>query len=186
MRLFIAIPVPEDVRDRILVDTAEMRGRYPDLKWTGRDAYHLTLSFLGETEEKMVEPIREAMDKAATNNKTFEMELAGIGSFPKKGPPRVLYVPVVKGFDETKRLHGSLVRALGDLGPQERKKFTPHLTLARIKGKKESPDPRENGNGLHFSFTCSKLVLYRSHLHPEGARYEVIEESELKREEAEK
>ncbi|MFO7849344.1 MAG: RNA 2',3'-cyclic phosphodiesterase [Spirochaetia bacterium] len=179
MRLFIALPLPEEVREKIISDTAPLREKYPGLKWVRRDALHLTLSFLGETGESNVEPICSAMTKAVSGVEAFEMELGGLGFFPKKGPPRVLYTAVRIGSAETRALYSALLGGLGKIGFEGRKKFTPHLTLARIKGGGDTPDPERDGKDLAFSFTADRIVLYRSHLRPSGAVYETLGEAKL-------
>ncbi len=179
MRLFIALPIPENVQESIVAETAILRGRYPKLKWVRQDALHLTLSFLGEVEEERVDFIHEAMKQAAGETVAYGMELEGMGAFPKSGTPRVLYLPVTKGEDSTRMLQRSLVKALGDLGKRDRKKFKPHLTIARVKGQQDTPDPQKDGEGLSFGFEQSSLVLYRSHLDPRGARYERLKTVEL-------
>ncbi|MFP4617320.1 MAG: RNA 2',3'-cyclic phosphodiesterase [Spirochaetaceae bacterium] len=179
MRLFIALPVPEEVRGRIIARTKVLREKYPELKWVRGEALHLTMSFLGETEEGRVDQIRSIMDKAASGVDAFEMELGGIGFFPKKGPPRVLYTAVTKGAPETRTLYSALLEGLEKIGFEGRKKFTPHLTLARVKGKVDTPDPEVDGTDIDFSFTADRLVLYRSRLTPSGAVYETLGEAKL-------
>ena len=181
MRLFIALPVPADVRENIILHTAQLRGKFPGLKWVGQDALHLTLSFLGETDPSKLETIRAAMNSTASQIESYDMELVGMGAFPRKGPPRVLFIPVKKGLEETRRLNSILVRELGDLSPKEKRKFTPHLTIARVKNTVQTPDPDSEGQDLAFTFSADRLILYRSHLTPDGARYEELEEARFGR-----
>jgi 2'-5' RNA ligase len=63
---------------------------------------------------------------------------------------------------------------LQHIAGKERKRFRPHLTLARVKNSAEHPDPDQEGTDISADFTVDRVVLYRSHLHPEGARYEEI------------
>lgn len=179
MRLFIALPVPVEVREKIIARTEPLREKYPGLKWVRRDALHLTLSFLGETGESNVDPIIGVMNRAALGVDAFEMELGGMGFFPKKGPPRVLYTAVKRGVEGTRTLYSALREGLGTLGFEGRKKFTPHLTLARVKGAGNTPDPEVEGKDLVFSFTADRIVLYRSRLKPSGAVYEILGEAKL-------
>ena len=181
MRLFIALPVPEEIQESIVAETALLRGKYPRLKWIRQDALHLTLSFLGEVDEERIDFIHGAMQQAAERRTAYDMELEGIGAFPGRGTPRVLYLPVTKGEEKTRMLQRTLLKALGDLGTRDRKKFTPHLTIARNKREEDAPDPRAEGAGLFFAYEQSSLVLYRSHLDPRGARYERLKTVELSR-----
>lgn len=179
MRLFVALPVPEEMQEKIIAETAVLRGRYPELKWVRQDALHLTLSFLGEMEEESVESIHEAMRVAAAKVEAFDMEFRGIGTFPARGRPRVVYLALERGAEAADRLSRELTGALGSLAEKDGKRFTPHLTLARVKKKGKTPDPEREGIDLRFAFTSEKLVLYRSHLSSKGARYDVLREARL-------
>jgi len=179
MRLFIALPVPEQIQERIVLESAELRGRYPDLKWVRQDALHLTLIFLGELEESRLEAITRAMEEAASEVAPFDLELRGLGAFPQRGAPRVLFIPLARGVERARGLHRKLKGALGGIGTKDRKRFAPHLTLARVKGKPEFPDPEKEGNELRFSFAADRIHLYRSHLDSRGARYELLREAKL-------
>ncbi|MGC9311801.1 MAG: RNA 2',3'-cyclic phosphodiesterase, partial [Sediminispirochaetaceae bacterium] len=100
MRLFIALPTPDRAAESILLDTAVLRGKYPDLKWVRQDALHLTLAFLGEVEEENLEAIYRAMDAAGRMQEPFRLRYAGLGTFPRRGMPRVLFLPVTEGGRE--------------------------------------------------------------------------------------
>jgi RNA 2',3'-cyclic 3'-phosphodiesterase len=179
MRLFIALPLPDEVQDCIVLRSAHLRSRYSGLKWTGRDALHITLVFLGETEERLVDVIAEKMRRSADLLMSYTIKLHGLGTFPPKGRPRVLYLRVEKGGEESQRVFSVLRRELGDLAGRKRRRFSPHLTLARVREGEKVPD-LEEGNDLRFTFPVSRMVLYRSHLSPKGARYEPLAEAELR------
>ncbi len=180
MRLFIALPLPDEVQDLIVLRSAHLRSRYSGLKWTGRDALHITLVFLGETEEQLVDRIAEKMKRSADFLNSYTMELRGLGTFPRKGRPRVLYLRVVRGLEETQRVFSVLSGELGGAAGRDRRSFTPHLTLARVREGEKVPDPNTEGEDLRFGFPVSRMVLYRSHLGPKGARYESLAEAEMR------
>lgn len=174
MRLFIALPTPDSAAESILLDTAALRGKYPDLKWVRQDALHLTLTFLGEVEEENLEAIYRAMDAAGRMQEPFRLRYAGLGTFPRRGMPRVLFLPVTEGGRDCCLLNRVLVSRIGEAIEVDRRNFTPHLTLARVKNSRNWPDVRSEGLDITAAFEARKIVLFRSHLKPDGAEYEEL------------
>ncbi len=181
MRLFIALPTPDGVEESILLDTAALRGKYPDLKWVRQDALHLTLVFLGEAEKEQLEPVCRAMDAAGRLQEPFQLQYRGLGTFPRRGQPRVLFLPVIEGEEECSFLHQVLVKRIGETIEVDRRKFTPHLTLARVKNSRNWPDVRSEGLDITAAFEAHTIVLFRSYLKPGGAEYEVLYSTQLGR-----
>ncbi len=174
MRVFTAIPIPEDEQSRIVAQTAALRGGYPNLRWVRQDALHITLNFLGEVDETRIPEVLEAMQLLKEGFRPYMLSFRGLGTFPKRGPARVVYLSVEEGSDPSIRLQRELAEYLRHIAGKERKRFTPHLTLARVKNDVDYPDPRREGTDITAGFTVDRIVLYRSHLHPDGARYEEI------------
>jgi 2'-5' RNA ligase len=179
MRVFTAIPLPESVRERIILQTAALRGRYPDLRWVRQEALHITLNFIGEVEEERIEELRQALQLLKGRAEAFPLSFRGLGTFPKRGPARVLYLAVDEGAERTVHIQKELARGLQHLAGKERKRFTPHLTLARVKNSADYPDPQREGSEIGADFSVERVVLYRSHLQPDGARYEELDELRL-------
>jgi 2'-5' RNA ligase len=175
MRLFTAIPMPEEVQEDIILQTAGLRGRYPDLRWVRQDALHITLNFLGEVEEQRLPEVREAFEQLRGGFRAYRLSFRGLGTFPKRGPARVLYLAVEEGSEPSVRLQRQLAGFLQGFAGKERKRFTPHLTLARVKNSASHPDPAAEGTDIRAGCNVDRVVLYRSHLHPDGARYEELD-----------
>lgn len=130
-RLFVAIPLPDDVRDRL----AMLTGGVPGARWVAAENYHITLRFLGDVAAGDIDDIVGALSRVSVD--AFTVDLAGIGFFGSPRKPRTLWVGAAPTTDEAARLrhlHDKVDRALVGTGmaPDERK-FTPHVTLAYLK-----------------------------------------------------
>lgn len=177
MRLFVAVEFPQAVRRRAWRATAPLREADLPVKWVGPERLHLTLKFLGETDEARVPALGEALDRAAGAAGPLELRLAGVGAFPSLQAPRVLWIGV-EGPPELERLHEAVDEALAELGfERERRDFHPHVTLGRARrghgglGRAERLVERIE---VDVACTADDVRLVRSVLSPEGARYSVV------------
>ena len=177
MRLFVALDLPEDIK-RSLEPLARGLG---DVRWMGADQQHLTLRFLGEVDNGWERDAAEAL--TLVPGVPFELRLKGIGHFPLRGEPRVLWVGVEKSpeLQGLKRRIDRVLKVAG-LAPDPRK-YAPHVTLARIRG---PLSPVGVGtylmrHSLYRSapFAVSSFHLYSSWLRPEGAEYQIEASYEL-------
>jgi 2'-5' RNA ligase len=160
MRLFVAIDLPAPVRTAIGELIARIRR--PGPKWVDARNLHLTLKFIGEIPN--AESIMQAL--ANVSGPPVEIRLKDLGSFP-----RVLWVGV-QAPPELTQLARGVEQALIPLGiPAERRAFSPHLTIARIKdGRMPSFDEHPDFG----SFQVSDFALYQSKLAPAGATYTAL------------
>jgi RNA 2',3'-cyclic 3'-phosphodiesterase len=167
IRLFVAIELPEKVRERL----AHMQGGVPGARWSSGEQMHLTLRFIGEVDENVGNDIDDAL--ATIRAPAFTMELASVGEFGGK-MPRALWAGV-RSNEALIHLQRKVETALQRIGlPAEERKFTPHVTLARMKGA-----PREKvgaflaHNSLFASgpFLVDHFVLFSSHLSHNGSIY---------------
>jgi 2'-5' RNA ligase len=125
IRLFVALALPTLVKTQL----GALAGGIPGAKWVPPENYHLTLRFIGEIEPWRAEEVDTAL--AAIRAPRFELALAGIGTFEKAGRIQSLYVPAERSETLT-RLQGKVENALQRIGLEpERKRFAPHVTLAR-------------------------------------------------------
>src|SRR3954468_5868895 len=130
MRVFIAIDLPEDVRKQLRDLQNELRPLASTAKWVVPDSIHVTLKFIGETPEKRVEEIDEAL--GGLSWKPFTVSVHGVGFFPGARSPRVFWAgmdaPTMQGLTE------ELDARMEQLGfEREKRAFRPHITLARSK-----------------------------------------------------
>lgn len=170
VRLFVAIDFPEDIK-RVL---SPMCCGIPGAKWITDEQFHLTLRFIGEVDGGVFRDIMEALDDV--RSAPFKIKLRGLGCFPPRKQPRVLWV----GIDPPKevcllrdRVESKLVRI--GLEPEKRK-FSPHVTLARLNEVAFDRLTRFlSGNAMFSSeeFQVSEFHLYSSVLTPKGAIHEI-------------
>ncbi len=170
MRLFVAIDLPDPVKDQL--DT--LQTPIPTARWVKRQQMHLTLNFLGETDR--IQDIKDVL--ASVVAPPFVMTLSGAGRFPKrqKQPPRVLWVGV-DAEPALDQLHKTVTTVLAGIGfvPEDRS-FNPHITLARLKTREPLPEV-DAFLGTHGLFrtpaiSITEFILFSSVLSPQDSRYE--------------
>ncbi|TDW89137.1 RNA 2',3'-cyclic phosphodiesterase [Kribbella sp. VKM Ac-2566] len=135
MRLFVAVVPPQEVVED-LSEFVEPRRDHPDddIRWASDEHWHLTLAFLGEVPDWKTEELEERLELAAKRQKPFELQLAGAGAFPGVPDARVLYVGVRDETESLKHLSMTAKAAANRAGVTvEGRKFTPHVTLARLR-----------------------------------------------------
>ncbi len=177
MRLFVAIDFPEPIKN-------ELNGisyGLPGARWVPQDQLHLTVRFIGEVDGGLFHDIRSELEQVKADG--FPLTLKGLGHFPPRKNPRVLWVGMEKS-EPLLALRKKIDGALAGCGiTPEKRKFSPHITLARLK---KTPINRVTqflaGNAL-FSlpeFPVTRFYLYSSVLTPKGAVHTVEAEYELK------
>lgn len=175
MRAFVAIDLPDEHKDRL----AALRADIPGATWVRREAYHLTLRFLGdEVQEADIPKITAAL--RAIQQSSFEIRLAGLGRFPpgERQAARVLWVGI-RASDALNVLHSAVQAALVLAGyPPDERAFSPHLTLARLKTPKTQPEVvrflREHASFSADPFIADAFHLIQSTLTPKGALYKTL------------
>lgn len=177
LRLFVAIDPPGTIATVLEEALAPARLLAPDEKWSHLSKLHLTLVFLGNLPASSVEPIGAALARAAAGVSPFGIHVRGAGTFGRGNRARVLWVGVDGGQDLL-RLQGAVAAEMEAFGHHEERPYSPHLTLARARAPRGSPAlvaARDALLGLDLgSFPAEELLLYRSELSPQGARYSVL------------
>ena len=186
MRLFIALTLPERARERLADVQRRVHQLGLPLRTTRAEELHLTLAFLGETADERLDTIRHAMGDAAAVP-SFQLALAGLGTFPLHRRPTVLWVGLTGDLSSLTTLHTRLNERLAASGlPAETRAFRPHVTLGRAHAD-WSPEQlavlREllaDPSAALESWRVDALHLVRSELHPHGARYTTLYTCALK------
>jgi RNA 2',3'-cyclic 3'-phosphodiesterase len=177
LRLFVAADVPGDRLAAVQRSTSALRRALGDARWVAPANQHVTLKFLGYVTSDLLPAVQEACALVARSHRPARVGLAPLGAFPSPRRARVVWA----GLDDPGGLLASLAAALdGALEPlgfaAEKRAFTPHLTLARLKSPRRLDEPfPELGPAALAPFDVDAVALYQSHLSPKGARYEVIE-----------
>lgn len=183
MRLFIALNLPEEEKERIHQAVAPLRQANLPVRWVEPDSYHLTLKFLGKVQPESSARIGAAVDEVAAKTRPFSVDLGGFGAFPTIRKPRVIWM----GIDANPALRclkQDVEWALTDLGfERETRAFHPHLTLGRAEadgaGVFRGLDEMAASLRYEGDFDVEQVDLMRSHLSKSGARYTVVNESLL-------
>jgi 2'-5' RNA ligase len=147
------------------------------MKMIKRDDIHFTLRFFGDTPPTKLNEIKASLDGIDFN--PFEIELAGIGSFPNRRRPRIIWVGVTQNAAEVLKLKNEIDSSLLSLGYQpEKRKYTPHATIARVRFVKDSRRIADNldqlANKVIGKMTVECVTMMKSTLTPSGPIYEPL------------
>lgn len=168
MRLFVALDLPWEVKEQL----GELWCNIQGARWVPEDNFHLTLRFIGEADRLQAEDIDEAL--AALRGRSFSFSLSGLGWFEKNGRVNTIYAGVERNADLA-RLQAKVGTALARAGlPPERRRFTPHVTLARM-DQPVSPSLAQfvSANNLFRTppIQANNVVLFSSYLGKEQPTY---------------
>ncbi len=180
-RAFISADIePNESLVTILRELANSRA---DLKTVKPGLLHITLKFLGDTDEALIEPISSCIADSAKGVQPFEIRLTGMGAFPSLSNIRVVWVGMEDGAklgEMAKRLDASLA-TLGF--ERDKKGFVPHLTLARARSARNIANVqeilRQNAVTDFGSYRIDRILLKKSVLSPQGPTYSTVRESFL-------
>ncbi|MFO0701866.1 MAG: RNA 2',3'-cyclic phosphodiesterase [Nitrospira sp.] len=198
IRAFLAVELGEDLRKQIALVQQDLQARLGKesskavrIAWVQPSSIHLTMRFLGDTDEQLLDPMREAMVTVRRSHPTIQIPIDRLQAFPNLRQPRVLWVGPSEAWftsEQAKQLtslHRGIESCCRSFGfTTEDKPFTPHLTVARIKA-----GDREVGQRLTQSGACDRalsvgvitvgpLVLMQSKLRPTGPVYTKLWEVE--------
>jgi RNA 2',3'-cyclic 3'-phosphodiesterase len=184
IRTFIAVELDPALKQAITGVQGTLQGELHRLtpgvrlQWVRPDSIHLTLKFLGDIEESQVGDILQALERAGRDQAPFSLDVQGFGVFPDLRGPRVLWIGFSGHTDRLIRLAGSIDAALAPLGFHvEHKPYTPHLTLARVKGQSLAIGKALADSGAMRDFTSmgtlsiQAVALMKSELTPSGSIY---------------
>lgn len=174
MRVFVALDIPEEVRQAIGEHIVRWEKVCRGARWVRVEGLHVTLKFIGEVQPEMVERIATHLVTIRLTA-PVEMSFREVGFFPNERHPRVFWVGIT-ATPNLGELAAEVEQRLESLGiPREQRPFRPHLTIARFKSEDGLNRLRESvlkAGPLEFGSTrTGELHLYRSHLKPGGAEY---------------
>lgn len=175
MRIFIALDIPAEIRARLSEYMARSREWAPDARWTHVEGLHVTLKFVGEASDELLQRMKSAL--ATVKAAPLEVKFEGVGFFPNPNVARVFWAGVNGGGD-LPRLASMIDQALETVGiERESKLYHPHLTLARsAKGPLSQLRRLLSDNPAHFgTMTAREFFLYRSQPQKGGSKYTKLE-----------
>lgn len=179
MRLFVAVNLPAEIRERLAAEQDRLRRAQADVSWVRAENIHVTLKFLGETEEKRLDRIRPALLEVARGSAPFRIQVSGLGSFGGR-VPRVVWVGVQEGAEPLSRLAKDVEAAMARLGfPREKRGFSAHITLGRVRSAKNAEALltalTQAETGPLGSVEVNQFELMQSELRPTGSVYTVLD-----------
>jgi 2'-5' RNA ligase len=178
MRIFVALALDDAMKDALANIQRRLRPHIPDAKWVEPENIHLTLKFLGEIEEKMLKDVVVCCENVADSHQPFLISLSEIGGFPSLSYPRVIWIGIADGKEEVSLLAEELDRSLAKAGfPKEKRPFTPHLTLARIK--RERKVSVSKIEPVSERMEVRSIQIIQSTLTPKGPIYRVVKSISL-------
>ena len=175
IRTFICIEIPASIKERIDRLQNTLREIEAQVSWTKASNIHLTLKFLGDVETARINRVLKAVERASTGISPFEVEVSGAGCFPSPRSPRVLWVGIPVVPEALKHLYANIERELAREGfPREKRAFSPHLTIGRIRTSHNSALVADALIATGFTpetFDATEVIVMRSDLKPTGSIY---------------
>jgi len=183
IRLFIALPLEkpaEEMLGRVVGDLRTCGGR---VSWVRAENIHLTVKFLGDTEEDNVSRIAERLDEVSKDHRPVSVTIDRLGGFPNLSRPRVIWAGIEGDIEVLDLIAAEVDRRMQSLGwDLEKRGFKPHLTLGRVRdthGLERLTDRIRDYKLDATVVLLDRLTLFKSTLTPQGAIYERLHESML-------
>ncbi len=184
IRTFIAVDVPEDIKEKIFeVEKELIKSAGEGVKWEGIEKFHITLKFLGDVNEEAIDSIYNVLSESLTGFGKFSIIYKGVGAFPDLKKPRVIWVgcedPSGKLFDLQKIVEDKM----NELGfEKEEKEYHPHITLGRVKSPKNLGGLIKKIESINFEAGAgevAEVLIMKSDLKPSGSVYTVLRKIKL-------
>ena len=167
MRLFVALDPPPEALAELEAAVAPLRTEWPELRWSGRDKWHVTLAFLGEVDEGKLDELAVRLARAAGRHPALELAIGDGGAFPSRKKARVFISHIEADQPALAALAASVAagaRRAGAPPPDEARKYHPHLTLARTRQPTDLTEPIAALTGfLGTRWLATEIHLIRSH-----------------------
>lgn len=195
MRIFLAVTLDRKTKEELAEIQDELRRKIKGIRWINPELLHITLKFLGETEEALVSKMENSFKELAEKTAPFHISLAGLGAFPSTKEPRVIWIGIKEGASELfclskgiegilKDLHPSFYNINKDFRKSARNQFQPHLTIGR-RNKNETfeADPFlfDESWEIKSRLYIESFYLIKSILRPTGPLYMPLQEFLLKK-----
>ncbi len=182
LRTFIAIALPDPIKEQLEKVQSLLEPVSDGIKWMDPDLLHITLKFLGDTPDWMLENVRNEFKRIVSDIKPFQLQLNGLGQFPKEGEPRILWAGMQKTPPIVYKLSDELNTAFFAMGFDDTgKRFSPHITLGRVKHKLHEDLITSFYDVIleETIFTVEKIIWYESSHRHGKLEYLPLEEFKL-------
>ena len=175
MRTFVAVILPENIRDYLYNLQKKIGNKNAKINWVAKKRIHLTMAFLGEITEDQVETIKTRLHQIKF--KPIKVKLNNLGFSPNKQNPSCIWIDLIPD-QEIKQLQMLVDQEIIDISPQSQE-FKSHVTIGRIKGFKKKKDFLDSIELIKIEplqFTLDSFELLKSELSRTGPKYKTIEE----------
>ena len=189
IRAFIAIELPPELKKELTkVETQLKINSPPVIKWIEPGSIHITLKFLGETSDAILDDLILAMEESVVGVSPFKLDVRQLGAFPGVDRPQVIWVGVSGEMEKLKQLQKNLEKNTEQLGfKRESRTFSPHLTLGRVRDGARPDDIQRISKLLNetvfaalHNINVNQINLMKSVLTPTGAIHTFIGSTKLK------
>lgn len=180
LRCFIAVALPETVKDS-LGDVLNILRKSPaSVRWIPPENIHLTIKFLGQTDQSLITPMKESLNKKLLTYKPFYITITDVGCFPNERRPRLVWIGI-KRSESLSNLQKEIDADLVKFGfSLEKREFSPHLTIGRVKAQHDLPGMlrmlKELRSSSFANMEVKSISLMQSILKPAGAQYFTLAE----------
>lgn len=180
LRCFIAIKIQKTVKESIENIKQNLMKSGADVKWVSFENLHITLKFLGKTDELLVPSIIDSLYKKLSPYTPFYIKITGIGCFPGLKRPRVLWIGS-ETPEILRKIQSDVENEMAKFGyTEEKRTYTAHITIGRVRSQKINRDLIKKMDGLREqdfgAMEINKICLMKSELKPAGAQYHTLAE----------
>lgn len=187
-RIFIALPVPTEVKDELCHAQAELQAGLEgdEMRWTRSEHMHLTLKFLGNIDDRQVEDVIALTTSTCAALAPIQLHAEGFGFFPENRLPRVIWVPVHDNGQQLTKLAGNVAGAVERFAIDDNEReFTAHLTIGRIRDMRASEvrflvdTARGFGDWAFGKWMAGTVEVILSEMSTNGLQYTTLAEIPL-------
>lgn len=173
VRAFFGLPLPEERRQALSAYVAACAAMAPEFRWVPPANLHLTVRFIGGIDRVAADDIADRL--AGAGLRAFGISVGGLGTFKRGRLVRVVWLGLTAGVEPARGLAAQVEEACVSAGLEaEERPLQPHLTLARARARPGAVLPRLPDPPLLPPWKANELILYASHLSPQGAVYEAL------------
>lgn len=180
MRSFLAVDIDSRVKSEINRFLEKLRRVQESVKWVQQDNVHITLYFFGEIDDPTLQALEGVVQSAVLGLSSFSVGIEGLSAFPSTSRPRVIWLGVRDATGTLKRIYSAVYEQIMACNldvEREKKGYTPHITVGRVK-ERTAPkliDELGTSRGIYFGdIAVNSVVLYKSTLTRTGPIYEPL------------
>ena len=172
IRTFLALELPQTVRNKLSAHTELISGhdKLQQIRWLPKENYHMTLAFFGNVDYVLISSLQLKLEQNLSSNKAVPFRFSEITPFPFSGTPKIA-AAILERSEELMQLQHNTAKCVRAFGISlERRRFTPHVTLGRLKSlsrKSLAFHPQQ----IFLEGVSEKVVIFQNELAPTGAVY---------------